>query len=115
MNKQQKINIELIRLARHNNLNGEVIANDLLKNEQLWYSVSSNNDCSRYLPLYDMHKFWHVDTIQILCKKENANALKKLAKTWNPESITIYRDNDWHIAPPGGNSKEFAYINVWWD
>ncbi|MDD3877049.1 MAG: hypothetical protein PHT69_10535 [Bacteroidales bacterium] len=121
MSHQQELNLELISLARHNNLKGDEISEDLKNNQHLWvsaYGFFSGDEGIRHLiPLRDMTRYWHIDSLAITCKKEHKEALKAIIKKWNPSEIYEHKDRE-----EGFYVKEYLQLNgsdilmeVWWD
>jgi len=122
MNKQQEYNIELIRLARHNDLVGEKIADDLMKNKGLWrnaYGYFAGIDWFfQLIPLRDMENRWHIDTIALTCKEEHKTALLKLIKKWKPTEVSVNLDDEKEFKRRhffARSEENLSLIIVWWD
>lgn len=122
MKRHQKLVLELISLAKHNDLIGSQVAKDLRDNPHLWVSAYGyfsygDKDIRHLIPLRDMTLNWHIDSVALTCKKEHKKALKALIKTWNPSEIYVYKDKK-----DGFYEYDFLYFNgtdvlieVWWD
>ena len=115
MTKQQKLNLDLIKLGGHNNLDGKQIATDLIKNQNLWISVIGGCPHMPLLPLRDMQGAWHIDTIQVLCLKENAKEIVKMSKAWKPTTVTTFTGRDlWYVEGKLPADK-IALLEIWFD
>lgn len=121
MTRQQELNLELISLARHNNLNGKRIAKDLRTNLHLWVAAYGFHFTGigiyHLIPLRDMLLWWHIDSIAITCKKSQKKDLINLIKKWKPHEIYVYKN-----AEDGFYEEHFlrqgdvdVLIKVWWD
>ena len=116
MTKQQKLNIELIKLSHHNDLDGKKVADDLISNKKLWISVYGYFINKPLISLRDMNNYWHIDCIGILCKNENKEQIEKLADQWFSTSITSLNKNEMFVEL--GNifdSNQYSVIEVLWD
>lgn len=74
MKKHQKLVLELISLAKHNDFNGAQVAKDLKENQHLWGSAYGffsygENDIRHLIPLRDMTLNWHIDSVALTVKK----------------------------------------------
>lgn len=116
LSKPQLLNLELISIAKHNDLNGKDIYSDLLNNSDLWIGVYGYFMDLKLVPLRDMHfPFWHIDTIEIHCKKENAEELKKLAEKWKPSEIYELDENEILNDTGGLRNEDETIVGFWWD
>jgi hypothetical protein len=116
ISKPQMLNLELIALAKHNDLNGKTIYKDLLIQRNLWIAVYGFFMGKKLVPLRDMKRpVWHIDTIEMICKKECAEELKNLAKNWNPSEI-YELDEDEILSDTGGlRNDDEMIVGFWWD
>jgi hypothetical protein len=132
-NEVQQIQLELIRRASFNFMDGYAIADDLEKNTHLWRAALIScsyllqpDDSIRaqiiafapLLPLRDLERnVWNVDTLYILPKEDMEEDLEQLVSTWNADEIdwlptdTISRlmGGQTHPLPVSG------ILRVWWD
>lgn len=116
LSKPQQLNLELIVLARHNELNGKTIYRDLLKHRKLWIGVYGYFTLFKLVPLRDIQRqVWNIDTIEIMCKKTNAEELKTLAKNWKPNKIYELDENEILQDAGGVLNDDDTVIGFWWD
>jgi len=121
MTRQQELNLELISLARHNDLKGVKIAEDLKANSHLWLGAYGffRGFVGEYhlIPLRDMQLYWHIDSIGLTCKTAHLDELLQLIKTWNPSNVYCYEDmkDDFIAETFFSRSEAEELIEVWWD
>ena len=121
MNKQQELNLQLIALASHNDLNGKKIDKDLRKNLNLWVSAygffGGHVGIFHLIPLRDMECFWHIDSIALTCKNAHKDELIAIIKKWKPSDIYVYEDKEdgFYSDTFFHRSEAEVLINVWWD
>jgi hypothetical protein len=117
LSKPQKLALEAIYLAKHNDLNGQQVYSDLVSNRQLWHSVMGHFLYSFLVPLRDMNiNNYHIDTISILCTKNNIAQLKKIARKWNPTHIYTLDKHDTISSLCDDLTKSNqTVLEIWWD
>lgn len=121
MTKQQELSLELISLGQHNHLKGDKIAEDLRANRNLWISVygyfSGFQSYYHLIPLRDMLQSWHIDSIAIVCPKNEKPILLELIKQWNPSEIFINEDadDDFQSFNFFRKNNKSILIELWWD
>ena len=123
----QEIQLELIRRARWNDLDGERVVPSLLVHRDLWQAVLIDRlslsrpgrlPASGLIKLRDLPDgFWNADTLYILAR--DAGSAAQLAK--------IAEDEDWggmvqvHANPQqiddalGAGRSTQAIVSIWWD
>lgn len=124
----QEIQLELIRRAQHNALDGRRVYDFLMAHRDQWESVMLERLAVSgwgKLPAMGMIKLrdlpyneWNVDTLYILCRdRETAKALSEqiLADDWGGELQLHDDDEDVQSALGGSRSRQYAIVSIWWD
>jgi hypothetical protein len=131
MNKPQKLQFELMKLATFNEFDGEKVVKSLEENPDLWkgalmtrgsYSRPNSegySDVTDLISLRDLPDYWNVDTLFITPKAGKEDELKKLAKKWGADEV------DWIGGERAANAigswspetraNPKQILRIWWD
>lgn len=117
INEAQDLQFRLMELATFNEFDGHQIIADLKDNPNLWLGVVLGDIGGRNLiQLRDISKGeWNVDTLYILCQKEKAKELKRLASSWNANDICWVKSVQSALGDWTEESKELKVLSLWWD
>lgn len=101
--------LAILRGSRCNSLNGERVAADLLAHRDLWLSAYPLRESgSEEVTLRDLVDDSHdVDTLYLLCTKDNVTALDELARDWSADEFDA---NPVKYAQP-----DRVIVRLWWD
>ena len=126
----QDIQLELLRRARWNALDGERVVASLLKHRHLWlaaaldrpglpnYAEPSHLLMSGLIKLRDMpDNFWNADTLFLLTSTcEQARELARIAEQedWGGE-VHVHVDQQELDRALGSGRQEYGLVEVWWD
>lgn len=123
----QDIQLELIRRRRFRALDGERVADALLRHRDLWEAVMMDRIAVSnpgFLPALGLVKLrdllyneWNVDTLYILTpSKDNAERLAKIIKTedWGG-LVDVHADSEEVDIALGGAQAGQAVVSIWWD
>lgn len=128
MNRAQEIQLERLRLGSFNNLDGELVANDLKNNEDLWLSFVFGR--FGYLDLVELRDLpsGHIngDELFILAKTSNVPVRLKLIRDWKADEVGWKTDmdgggdhvvcDDYYLKRFGaGLGPDHALMRIWWD
>ena len=98
----QDIQLELIRRASFNHLNGPKVVADLEKHRDLWRSALIDRPSGVAIKLRDLpENAWNVDTLFILSSGKDDKKLELRAKSWRPDEVNWIEDQ--------------RILRVWWD
>ena len=123
----QDIQLELIRRRRFNALNGERVADVLLRHRDLWEAVMMDRIAVSnpgYLPALGLVKLrdllyneWNVDTLYLLTpSKEYAERLAEILKTDEfGGMVDVHADIEELDSALGGAQPGQAVVSVWWE
>ncbi len=133
MTNAQKLQLERIRAASFNDMDGDEVANDLEKHEHLYKSFVFGRFKYGYLiELRDLYQDCiNADTLMILTKKENLKEIYSLAKKWKADEIgyslqegnvltpvntaPFFESKELHMALGGTLLNGEALVRIWWD
>jgi hypothetical protein len=126
----QDIQMELLRRSRFNAMDGQRVADSLLRHRDLWLSalldrqgVANYEKPSRLLmmgliKLRDLSdNFWNADTLFILtANHDQARQLARIAEEeeWSGEVVLIESQDEIDGALGTGRD-EYGLLYVWWD
>ena len=132
MNRAQELQLELIKLASFNNLDGEQVVKDLLDNKDLWNGVIIGRDSGAVIDkvevkdslfisagmdliaLRDIKSGYNVDTIYIDTVPGKENKLELLIRrNWLADEIDWLEDKQ--VFNQLGTSAKHSILRVWWD
>jgi hypothetical protein len=107
-NSPQEVQLELLRITKSNELDGERVAADLRQHSELWKAVALHQPedigvTLVYLTSGDVA----ADAIYILSSGRDDEALLRLADGWSSSGITW---EDEIVAPSEGR-----VLRAWWD
>jgi hypothetical protein len=110
----QDIQMELIGLAKFNQLDGARIKQDLLANKDLWKgAILSMFERCPLFPLRDIHlNYWNGDTLLILPQPGKEAELMALASKWKAFEIDYREGDDIREMYGGGENK---VLRLWWE
>ena len=132
MNAIQKIQLDRVRAASFNNLDGELVANDLEASQELWKGfVFGRFKYYELIELRDISEaILNADTLMILTTIEKWPELQKLINSWNADEVgwigMVDREICYlHTYPctkeelfqnyGGGLEEGEIIVRVWWD
>jgi hypothetical protein len=113
--KIQAIQLDLIRRASFNNLNGPQIVRDLLNRRRLWCAVLVDRlGDDALIKLRDLDaNYWNVDTLYVLSSREDDRALTRLAHRWHADAMAWVGGGA--ASQLLGDSSPARILEVWWD
>ena len=126
----QEIQLELLRRTKFNALDGERIADSLLRHRDLWlaaildrpgvpnYREPSPLLSLELIKLRDLDQnFWNADTLFILTRThELARQLGEIAQKedWAGE-VQVFENQEEIDTALGVSGEDYGLISVWWD
>lgn len=117
INEVQELQFRLMELASFNELDGKRVVSDLKENPDLWLGAVMGDIGGRDLiQLRDIHKGqWNIASLYILCRKEKAKDLRKLALSWNAADMIWMRSVQSALGDWTEESKGLKILSLWWD
>ena len=118
INRVQRLHLELLKLTRFNDMDGEQVAADLEAYPRLWRAAMLGNfgHGGELLALRDMERgFYNADTLMILTDKEHAPFMEKLAWRWSAKEVGWLRDEEAAEALGLSPVGKLKILRCWWD
>lgn len=114
--KPQKLMEMWMRHVKYNDFDGEMVADSLNKNTDLWLSYYFTRMDS-LIVLRDMQQCINQDTLFIMSKPGKETALENLARTWHADEIDYLSKNeaDNLLGSWGPGNRNPGVLRVWWD
>jgi hypothetical protein len=86
INRAQQLQLDLLRLASANALDGDQVANDLEAHLDLWEAAVIKRD--DLISLRDLHRgVWNADTLYVVAAEGREDELLELAQTWGADNV----------------------------
>jgi len=113
----QQLQFDLMEKSSFNEFDGPRIVSDLVTHSELWLGAVMGDICrGDLIVLRDIKdNYWNVATLYILCYKEQAKDLRKLATMWKADEMLWLRDPQAKLADWSSESKDYKILSLWWD
>jgi hypothetical protein len=94
MEKIDVLQLEMLKTLDLDNFRGKKVAEDMLAHQELWRSVMLEFKWKIHTHIY-IKEFWMLWKLYIATKPGQEDALRNLAKTWNPGGLRFTGEGHW--------------------
>lgn len=127
INEIQRLQFELLRRVRYNNLNGATVVEDLLNWRDLWYAVLADRCTSStgklYEPVVDLirlrdlpRNYWNVDYVFVWSDADKVEHLHSMVKErWKPDATEVLSEEEATRLMGSTLGEKDRVLAVWWD
>ncbi len=119
-NEIQDLQLKLIRLSSHNALDGEMVADDLENNRDLWRAAYLTREYCPLIQLRDLPAgHWNADTIFLLPAPGQEKGLRKMAEKWRGDTVAWLGGEEAGELLGTNEDKivenKQCILRIWWD
>jgi hypothetical protein len=132
-NAAQKIQIQRMRLASFNDFDGDMVADSLIENRELWDAfLWGRFGYGNLIELRDLDQgYVNTDTLMLMTTKARLPTLLKVIKTWRADEVgyNVYRgrmfravdtapfhnESDLFMALGSRLMPDQVILRIWWD